>query len=268
MTGRLAILAGGGALPAALAVAAPDALCISFAGIPHQLCNVTHEHHFEKLGALFSDLKSEGVSDVVFAGSMSRPPLDPAAFDPVMMTLAPRLLSAMQGGDDALLRLVIQIFEEQGFTVRGAHEIAPQLTVAEGVFAGPDPSDAALTDADRGADILNALAPVDVGQGCVVAGGLCLGIETIQGTDALLRFVADTPKPLRRNAKGVFVKAPKRGQDLRVDMPAIGPETVRNAAAAGLEGIVLQAGGVLILDRQNTIEAAEKAGVFIMGRVL
>jgi UDP-2,3-diacylglucosamine hydrolase len=268
MTGRLAILAGGGALPAALAVTAPDALCISFAGVSHQLRNVTHEHHFEKLGTLFSDLKSEGVSDVVFAGSMSRPPLDPAIFDTVMMTLAPRLLAAMQGGDDALLRLVIQIFEEQGFTVRGAHEIAPQLTVSEGVFAGPAPSDAALADANRGADILDALAPVDVGQGCVVAGGLCLGIETIQGTDALLRFVADTPKHLRRSAKGVFVKAPKRGQDLRVDMPAIGPETVRNAAAAGLEGIVLQAGGVLILDREDTVKAAENAGIFIMGRVL
>ncbi|MDO6646773.1 LpxI family protein, partial [Acinetobacter guillouiae] len=84
-------------------------------------------------------------------------------------------------------------------------------------------------------DILLALSPLDVGQGAVVAGGLVLGIETLQGTDALLRFVGDTPAPLRRCQGGVLVKAPKRGQDLRVDMPAIGPDTVRNAAAAGLE---------------------------------
>lgn len=268
MSGRLAILAGSGALPVALAEAAPEALCISFAGVSHELRSVTHEHCFEKLGSLFADLRDEGVTEVVFGGSMSRPPLDPTQFDPVMLELAQRLLAAMQGGDDALLRLVVQIFEEQGFTVRGAHEIAPQLTVSEGNFCGPAPSEAALRDADRGADILNALAPVDVGQGCVVAGGLCLGIETIQGTDALLKFVSQTPKHLRRNAKGVFIKAPKRGQDLRVDMPAIGPETVRNAAAAGVEGIVLQADSVLVLDSKNVLQEAEKAGIFILGRVL
>lgn len=268
MTRRLAILAGSGALPVLLAEAAPGSYCVTFAGVPHELRRVTHQFHFEKLGELFGALKAEGVTEVVFAGSMSRPPLDPAVFDLVMLGLAPRLMTAMQGGDDALLRLVITIFEEQGFTVRGAHEIAPQLTVSEGIFCGPTPSEQALLDADRAADILNALAPVDVGQGCVVAGGLCLGIETIQGTDALLGFVAGTPKHLRRNAKGVFVKALKRGQDLRIDMPAIGPETVKNAAAAGVEGIVLQAGGVLILDRDGTKHAAEQAGIFIMGRVL
>lgn len=268
MTGKLAILAGGGSLPVALAAAAPQAICVSFAGVEHQLRCVTREYHFEKLGVLFDELKVKGVTDVVFAGSMARPPLDPSAFDSVMLALAPRLLAAMQGGDDALLRLVISIFEEQGFRVQGAHSIATQLVVSEGLFCGPDLTAQALADADRGADILNALAPVDVGQGCVVAGGLCLGIETIQGTDALLRFVGATPDPLRRGVKGVLVKAPKRGQDLRVDMPAIGPQTVRNAADAGLEGIVLQAGGVLILDREETLQVAEKEGIFILGRVL
>jgi len=267
MSGKLAILAGSGALPVALALAAPKAICITFAGVSHALSQ-SHEHQFEKLGSLFADLKTMGVTKVVFGGSMSRPPLDPAQFDPVMLGLAPRLVAAMQGGDDALLRLVVQIFEEQGFDVLGAHEIAPDLTVPEGLLCGPAPSDAALNDAERAADILSALAPVDVGQGCVVAGGLCLGIETIQGTDALLDFVAQTPKSLRRGAKGVFVKAPKRGQDLRVDMPAIGSETVRNAAAAGVEGIVLQTGGVLVLDREKTLQVAETAGVFIMGRAL
>lgn len=268
MNGALAILAGSGGLPVALAKRQAEAVCVTFAGVPHELRGVTYEHHFEKLGTLFADLKSRGVQEVVFAGSMSRPPLDPQAFDPVMQGLAPRLLAAMQGGDDALLRLVIQIFEEQGFAVRGAHEIAPDLTVPEGVFAGPEPSEAALKDAERGADILSALSPVDVGQGCVVAGGLCLGIETIQGTDALLEFVAQTPKPLRRGARGVFVKAPKRGQDLRVDMPAIGPETLRNAARAGVEGIVLQAGAVLVIDREAVRQEAENNGIFILGRVL
>ncbi|MGH1354897.1 MAG: LpxI family protein [Thalassovita sp.] len=267
MSGRLAILAGSGALPVALAKAAPDAYCVSFAGVPTDLTS-THVHHFEKLGALFADLRENGVTHVSFGGSMSRPPLNPANFDATMMALAPRLLAGMQGGDDALLRLVIEVFEEQGFTVVGAHEIAPDLTVAEGLMCGPEPSEQALKDAERAADILNALAPVDVGQGCVVAGGICVGIETIQGTDALLEFVAETPKPLLRGHAPIFVKAPKRGQDLRVDMPAIGPLTIENAAKAGIQGIVVQAGKVLLLDRNCTLQAAENAGIFILGRQL
>lgn len=268
MSGKLAILAGGGALPVALAAAAPQALCISFAGVAHQLGDRPHEHRFERLGSLFEDLRANGVTQVTFGGSMSRPPLDPTQFDSTMMALAPRLLAGMQGGDDALLRLVIQIFEEQGFSVLGAHDVAPDLTVPEGLLCGPEPSEQALKDADRAADILNALAPVDVGQGCVVAGGICVGIETVQGTDALLNFVAQTPQALLRGQKPVFVKSPKRGQDLRVDMPAIGPDTIRNAAKAGVCGIVLQAAQVLLLDRDTTLQTATDGGLFIMGRLL
>jgi DUF1009 family protein len=267
MTGRLAILAGSGGLPVALAKADPDAFCVSFAGVPTDLSGA-HQHQFEKLGTLFDDLRTHGVQRVSFGGSMSRPPLDPTQFDSTMMALAPRLLAGMQGGDDALLRLVIEIFEEQGFEVVGAHEIAPDLTVPEGLLCGPAPSEQALKDAERAADILNALAPVDVGQGCVVAGGICVGIETIQGTDALLQMVAQTPKHLLRGQAPVFVKSPKRGQDLRVDMPAIGPATVENAAAAGVQGIVVQAGQVLLLERDDMLQAAENAGIFILGRQL
>ena len=117
-------------------------------------------------------------------------------------------------------------------------------------------------------DILLALSPLDVGQGAVVAGGLCLGIETLQGTDALLRFVAETPEHLQRGAGGVLVKAPKRGQDLRVDMPAVGPDTVRNAARAGLDGIVVSAGKVVLIDRDATRAALEETGLFLFARVL
>lgn len=264
----LAILSGAGALPVMLANAEPDAVRVVFAGVPHDMQAPLAEHRFEKLGTLFDDLKARGVARVVLAGAMARPALDPGQLDPFMMQLAPRLMAAMQGGDDAILRLIISVFEEQGFKVIGAHELLPDITVPDGIVAGPDPSEAQLADASRATDILLALSPLDVGQGAVVAGGLCLGIETLQGTDALLQFVARTPDHLRRGQGGVLVKAPKRGQDLRVDMPAIGPETVHNAAAAGLDGIVLAAGRVLLLDREATLEALAETGLFLAGRVL
>ena len=268
MTGRLAILAGNGVLPVEIAAAYPDAVKVIFNGVPHQLRGNLRTHAFEKLGGLFEDLISLGVTRVVMAGSMTRPPLDATAFDPLMISLAPRLLSAMHGGDDALLGLIIEIIEEQGFEVLGAHELVPGLTAKEGLLAGRAPTPELMADADRGAAILNALAPVDVGQGCVVAGGLCLGVETIQGTDFMLRMVANTPDSLRRGAPGVFIKAAKRGQDLRVDMPAIGPDTVAQVRKAGLAGIVVEAGHVLILEREKTLQEIENAGLFLMGRVL
>lgn len=263
--GRLAILAGSGALPARLAALYPQATCIGFAGVPHDLGPRAAEHAFEQIGALFDDLKARGVSEVVMAGAMSRPPLDPTAFDAVMTGLVPRLMVAMQGGDDALLRVVIDIFEEQGFAVRGAHELAPDLTAAPGVLAGAPLSDAQMADALHGADILHALGPLDIGQGAVVEAGLCLGIETLQGTDALLGFVAQTSAALRKTG-GVFVKAPKAGQDLRVDMPAIGPATVRAAHAADLSAIVIAAGVVLVLERAETLALAETLGMTLIAQ--
>lgn len=262
---RLAILAGSGALPRRLADARPDAALISFKGVAQGLGGDVQEHSFEKMGALFAALKEQGVSEVVMGGAMSRPPLDPNAFDDVMRALAPRLLAAMQGGDDALLRLVITIFEEQGFTVRGAHEIDPSLTVQTGILVGTALSAQSQRDVDRAIDILSALSPLDVGQGCVVENGLCLGIETLQGTDALLGFVAASPKHLRKGA-GVFVKAPKRGQDLRVDLPTIGPDTINAVAAAGLSCIVLAAGAVLVLAQDETLALARRAGITILAQ--
>lgn len=263
--GRLAILSGAGDLPQRLADLHRDAVIVSFAGVQNALRTTSQEHVFEKMGALFKALKDQDVSDVVMAGAMSRPPLDPASFDDVMTALAPRLMAAMQGGDDALLRMVISIFEEQGFVVRGAHEIDPSLTVNVGVLSGTAPSESVQRDTDFAIDILSALSPLDVGQGVVVENGLCLGIETLQGTDALLEFVSATPKHLRKRG-GVLVKAPKRGQDLRVDMPTIGPNTIISLRDAGLSTLVIAAGAVLVLAKDETLARARDAGITIIAQ--
>ncbi len=268
MAGRLAILACSGGLPVRISEAQPDAIKIGFEGVPNDLQGDIEVHRFEKMGDVFETLKAQGVDRVVFAGSLARPPLDPAEFDATMTALAPRLMAAMQRGDDALLSEVIAIFEDQGFAVMGAHELVPDLTADEGLTVGAAPTEQDLQDTSRAWDILLTLSPLDVGQGCVVAGGQCLGIETVQGTDALLQFVADTPKKLRHDFKGVYVKAAKRGQDLRIDMPVIGPNTIRAVAEAGLAGLVVEAGRVMILEREKTLQAVEDEGLFLTARVL
>ncbi len=263
----LAVIAGEGALPGAVVQARHGTLFVRLEGIAAQNPGAPEiAARFERLGEMFDALRAKGVSEVCLAGAMRRPALDPMAFDPLMQEVAPKLVAAMQGGDDALLRFVIGIFEAQGFAVRGAHELVPGLTAEAGLLAGAEPDRAARDDAHRAAEILAALGPVDVGQAVVVAGGLCLGVETVQGTDFLLRMVAQTDPMLRRGARGVLAKRPKPGQDLRVDMPAIGPGTVSGAAEAGLAGIVIAAGGVLILDREATLGAVEEAGMFLLAQ--
>lgn len=267
MSGQLAILACGGQLPVMLALAYPEAHCFALQGIPHELGERAEEHRIEKLGSLFKSMKSNRVSRVVLAGHLARPALKPAQMDAKTLTLVPRIMRAMQGGDDHLLRTVIGIFEDQGFEVVGAHELLPNLTATPDLRIGK-PSKTDMQDAERACNILKTLSPLDVGQGCVVAGGQVLGIETVQGTDAMLRFAGGTSEKLRNGARGVFVKAAKQGQDLRVDMPAIGPDTVTQVVEAGLAGIVIEAGRVMILHRENTLQGIEKAGLFLRARAL
>lgn len=269
--GRLAIIAGRGALPRLLVEASGEVerpMVAALDGyapegvVPDQFFRV------ERLIPFLDFLEDEGVKRVVFAGAVQRPRLDPALFDAATARMVPRLLAAMQGGDDQTLREVVSIFEEAGFEVVGVRDVAPDLVPEAGILSGA-PTEADARDAARAARIVAALGQVDVGQGCVVAQGLCLAVETLPGTDAMLDWVAVAGAGLRpdaRGARGVIYKAPKPGQDRRIDLPALGPETVRRAAAAGLGGIVWEAGGVMLIDRSAMIAAAETAGMFLWAR--
>jgi DUF1009 family protein len=149
----LAVIAGSGSLPAEITAARHDTLFVRIEGVEaHNPGAPEIAARFERLGQLFDDLRAHGATEVCLAGAMARPVLDPMAFDPRMQALAPRLLGAMQGGDDALLRLVIAVFEEEGFAVRGAHALAPALTARPGLLAGPEPTAAARTDAAKPID--------------------------------------------------------------------------------------------------------------------
>jgi DUF1009 family protein len=222
---------------------------------------------FEKPGRLFADLRAAGMTEVVFAGGLARPKLRPLHFDRKMLSLAPRLLPGLRSGDDATLRLVASIFEAEGLTIRAAHELLTDLVAPAGILGRTRPSAADRQDAARAARIVAALGAADVGQSAVVAAGICLGLESIQGTDALLDFVARTSPAVRpTRARGLLYKAPKPGQDHRLDLPAIGPGTLERAAAAGLAGVAVEAGGVMILGFAATVAAADAAGLFLWAR--
>lgn len=271
---KTAILAGDGVLPRlvaqALAAAGTPPLVLALEGFPPALPPgiAAESFRLERLVPLLDRLVDEGFARVVFAGAIRRPRLDPEVFDARTAALVPRILAAMQQGDDGALREVIAIFEEWGLEIAGVDAACPDLVGDEGVLAG-EPSAADRADAARAAAILSVTGPLDIGQGCVVAQGLCLAFETLPGTKAMLDFAAlhQGLRPNPEGARGVLFKAPKPGQERRIDLPAIGPDTVAQVVRAGLAGIAWQAGGVLLLDREATIAAAQAAGVFLWARV-
>jgi len=270
--GRTAVIAGRGRLPMLLVEALEAGVAPVLAeleGFPVEGAadRPVERFRLERLVPFFDRLHELGVTRVVFAGAVRRPRLEPALFDARTAALVPRVLAAMQAGDDATLRAVIALFEEAGFAVDAASALVPALLPGPGVLGAHAPSEADAADAVRAAAIVAALGAVDVGQGAVVARGLCLAVEALPGTDAMLAGLVALPRPetLPRPA-GLLYKAPKPGQDRRVDLPAIGPATVAAAAAAGLGGIVVEAGGVLLIDRAETVAAADAAGLFLWSR--
>jgi UDP-2,3-diacylglucosamine hydrolase len=262
--GRTAIVAGRGGLPAAVASACNGALVAALDGFAPEGLHPDMTFRVERLVPFLTALLDAGVVRVVFAGAVSRPKLDPALFDPATAQMVPRLLAAMQGGDDATLREVIAIFEEAGLAVAGVPEVAPSLVPGAGVMAG-EITDRDRADATRAAEIVAALGAVDVGQGAVVAQGICLAVEALPGTDAMLAGVAAMP-PALRPAGGVLFKAAKPGQDRRIDLPTLGPATVARVADAGLRGIVWAAGDVICLDLPGMVAAAQAQGLFLWAR--
>jgi len=268
---KLAIIAGRGDLPRRIAEHRRDNalpyLVIAFGTPDRWMHDHPHEaHRFEKVGRLFRSLHRAGCREVVFAGAMDRPRLEPWRADWKGAMLAARVLALLRRGDDALLSGLGRVFEAEGFALTSAEACLGGLTAGPGPLGRHRPGREARADLARAAAILRALGPLDLAQAVVVARGICLGIEAIEGTDALLARVAALPEEKRRHAPppaGLLLKMPKPGQDRRVDLPTIGPATVAGAARAGLAGIAIEAHGTQVLDRAETVAAADRAGLFL-----
>ncbi len=271
----LAIIAGRGELPRRIAerratAGLPTHLVIfPDCAEPWMADHPNGHYEFERLGRVFRDLRALGVTHVTFAGAMNRPRIRPWRTDLKTIAIAIKALPLLRKGDDEMLRGYASMVEAEGFRMIGAAEIlGDDLTVQPGALGICTPSERDRADAARAARIIAALGPHDVGQGAVVANGLCLAVEAIEGTDLMLARIADLPAERRATALppcGVLFKGPKPGQDLRIDMPTIGPKTVQGAKAAGLSGIVAIAGETTLLSASDSRAAADAAGLFVYG---
>lgn len=273
-TGPVAIICGGGTFPQTVAEAVMRqgrrAVLFPLRGFADPDVVERFPHHWMKIGQVGWFLKtarSEGVRDVIMIGSLVRPAISQLALDWQTLLVLPRVIRAYYGGDDHLLSGVARIFEHHGFRLLGAHEVAPDILVPEGALGSRKPDDTDNADIARGLALLHAIGPFDVGQAVIVANNHVLALEAAEGTDRMLERVAELRRSgrIRKQKGGVLVKAPKPGQDRRFDLPSIGPRTIAGAAQAGLSGIAVIAGGTIVAEPQALIEAADKAGLFVVG---
>ncbi|SDS13764.1 LpxI family protein [Bradyrhizobium canariense] len=269
------LVAGGGAMPFAVAdslvARGVHPVLFPLRGACDPARVERFRHHWISVGQYgraISLFRAENCRDLVFIGTLVRPALSEIRLDWGTLRIIPRVLKAFRGGDDHLLSGIGGILERDGFRMVGIKDVAPDLLMPEGCLTRAMPDENASADIARGREVLRALSPYDIGQAVVVIDGHVVGVEDIEGTDGLLARVARLRAEGRIRAKagrGALVKAPKSGQDLRFDLPTMGPRTVEGAAAAQLAGIAIAAGNTIVAEPQAVIERADASGIFVTG---
>jgi hypothetical protein len=266
---KLGIIAGAGALPRLLAEAAGAPFVVRLSGVadadfgdfPCDECGIA------EVGKVIRSMRDAGCDAVVLAGVVRRPDFSKLKPDWRGAALLPRVIAAAAKGDGALLGVLVETLEAEGFHVVGAEDVLADLLAPAGSLSALGPSAENWADIRKAAAIIEALGPFDVGQAAVVASGHTLGIEAAEGTDSMLERCAFLPASARGGDRrnGVLLKRPKPGQEMRVDLPTIGVETVRLAANAGLAGIAVEAGAALLIDRDSVRREADARGLFVYG---
>jgi UDP-2,3-diacylglucosamine hydrolase len=271
----LGLIAGGGELPRAVAqaakVAGREIYVVALLGSVVEDWTNAFPHQFfspGEPGRIIKAFKDHGVEEVLLCGRVDRPKFNDMKLDAKGMLLLPKAIAAAKQGDDALLRFIVGICEDAGMTAIGVAQAAPALVAQEGVVGRVAPDAEHRADIERAFKIVHTLGALDVGQAAVVCEGLPLAVEAAEGTDAMLSRIPLLRESLRgthEKKRGVLVKALKPLQDAKTDMPVVGAQTVRNAHAAFLAGIAVEAGAALILDKAAVAAEADRLGLFIVG---
>ena len=206
-------------------------------------------------------LKSAGANEVVLVGGVSRPSLRALRPDAWTARFLMRIGPAWHR-DGSILDAIARALEEEGLRVVAPEALAASLAARARVYGRRAPNETDRADIARGFEVARALGALDIGQGTIVQQGRVIGVEAAEGTDALIERCGPLLSP---GEGGVLVKACKPGQDVRIDLPAIGPRTVANAARIGLAGIAVEAGRALVLDADTVARDADSAGLFVIG---
>lgn len=270
---RIGLIAGGGSLPNYVQKAAIEAKSLGTVValdpfVPEASFPDAKRFRVGQIGKIMKWLKRSKCTHVCFAGIVTRPNFSEVKADLMGIRRLPGIVRAAGQGDDALMRHMLGLFEDEGFEIISPQDVCEDLMLNEGVLGAVPMTEAHRADALKACEIAAAIGALDIGQGAVVARGVTLAVEAQEGTDAMLARLLNLPSDIRGTSNdrvGVLAKLVKPTQDIRVDLPTLGPETIRRAAEAGLAGIVAEAGGAFVIDRVETLRLADEAGLFIAG---
>jgi len=265
---KIGLIAGGGQMPLEIIRSCRSrgievhATCLlpwaneaDYEGVDHTMARMG------EVGKIIKFFKAAGVHDIVLAGGIKRPALKELIPDLEAIKILAKV-ALKKTSDDGLFRAVIREIEERGFHVLGIEEIVPEMLFQEGVYGRVKPSAEEMDDIRRGVEVARALGAVDVGQAVVIQEGIVLAVEAVEGTDNMLSRASSLKKP---GNSPVMIKILKPGQDTRVDLPAIGLQTIEGLKKYGIGGIAVEAGGILVIEREAVIAAADAAKIFIIG---
>lgn len=219
-------------------------------------------------GKMIKALKKAKCSHVCFAGIVTRPDFKTLKPDLKAMRYMPGAIKAARKGDDSLMRYLIGLFEKEGFEIVGPQEVCKSLLLSEGTLGAIKIDPIHAEDIRKACEIASRIGALDIGQGAVVAKGVVLAVEAQEGTDMMLERIRSLPVNIRGTEsirEGVLAKMLKPGQESRVDLPTIGPVTIKKAAEAGLAGIVAEGGRAFVIDQENVIALADASGLFVAG---
>ena len=271
MLPKLGIIAGNGLLPSELTniYTKQGGLChlIALSGQCdiELIKNFQHEvFYIGNAGAIIDYCYKHEIQDIIFVGGINRPDLKSIKLDFTGSILMAKIIKQKILGDDNILRIIANFFEEKGFNVISAKNI---LSMNYGdkdnisLLTNKAPSYSDNNDIQLGIKVVTNLGALDIGQSAIVERVYVLGVEAAEGTDNLIERCAILRK---QSSGGVLVKMMKPSQDSRMDIPVIGPNTIEIMAKLKYNGIALQKEGVIIVKQEDTVALANKYGIFII----
>jgi hypothetical protein len=217
-----------------------------------------------ELGKAISLLKKNNCKNVIFICKVERPDISLLKFDTKALFYLPRLFSAFKKGDGNILKEIIKIFKENKLNVVNSMKFTPELIFKDKSINKLKINNTDKSSISKGVKIIKSLSKFDIGQSVVINNGYVLAIEGPEGTDETIKRSLHLSKKYKLKNKSILIKFPKANQDLRIDLPTIGFDTIKNCIKANIKGIAVKRSQNIILDKDKIINLVKKNNFFII----
>ena len=220
----------------------------------------SHQVSIGQFGKIINILKEKKCKRVLFAGKVKKPNFTKLKLDLKGIYYIPRIIKKSKIGDASILKEIINILKKEGIRTTTSNYYTPELSLSEGVYSKHKPSKINKLNILKTIKVLTKSNDYSFSQGAVCRDNKIVAIEGSKGTDEMLKKI----KLSKNKSKGILVKFPKRKQDMRIDLPTVGLDTLKQCKNAGINGIVLKHKKNIFLDKKKSIAFANKNKIFIL----